>query len=174
MAERFPVKELHDIVLVIGRVMTGDWATIIFRGRSQERSASFDIKAATMTASGKIWGRWSDHVSFPKRHGPTRPIPFDDDDEPPEEEFNQCIFIDTYQCFERPWYNRLKLIRLLVGSATSRSHTHGTRPNQASPPGALQGSSTQTQQSSMGSSRGCDEAVSIVHVQILNALVHGY
>lgn len=102
---QFPIENLHDIILVTGRVMTGDWATIAFHSRSQESSASFDIKAATVNASGTVWGKWSEHVNFPKRHGPTRTRAIRDGEEPA---LNQCIFIETHRIYERPWYEKLK------------------------------------------------------------------
>lgn len=103
--QRKPVKNLNDLILITGRVMTGDWATIAFSSRSQEHAASFNIKAVTVNASGTLWGRWSENVSLPKRHGPPRPTPIPDGEEPPSD---QCIFIETFRAFDRPWYERLK------------------------------------------------------------------
>ncbi len=103
--QRKPVKNLHDLILVTGRVMTGDWATIAFSSRTEEHGVSFNIKAVTVTASGTVWGRWSEHVNLPKRHGPSRRTPTVDGEEPP---LDQCIFIETFRVYERPWYARLK------------------------------------------------------------------
>ncbi len=102
----FSVKHLNDIILVTGRVMTADWATIAFHSHEKESSASFDIKAATITASGTIWGKWSEHVSFPKRHGPPRAGAMDDL-HPIEPHKDQCIFIDTFRAYEIAWFKRL-------------------------------------------------------------------
>ncbi|KLO16199.1 hypothetical protein SCHPADRAFT_225831 [Schizopora paradoxa] len=89
--------------------MTGDWATIIFDSRTQESNASFDMKAATITASGKVWGRWSEHSSYPKRHGPTRQIPFAAE-EPPEKDLDQCIFLTPFRISDLAWYKRIVLL----------------------------------------------------------------
>ncbi len=89
--------------------MTGDWATIAFHSRTQESTASFDIKAATITASGNVWGRWSEHASYPKQHGPTRQSPFSDNEEPQDEALDQCIFIDSFRIADLAWYKRIVL-----------------------------------------------------------------
>ncbi len=103
------VKHLNDIILVTGRIMTADWATIAFHSHKKENSASFDINAATVTATGTIWGKWSQHVRFPNRHGPTRTSAAINASSPivrlvPKD---QCIFIDTFRVYEIAWFRKL-------------------------------------------------------------------
>ncbi|KLO14146.1 hypothetical protein SCHPADRAFT_851595 [Schizopora paradoxa] len=98
------VENLHDIILVHGRVMTGDWATMAFSNQSEDNCASFDMKAATVTAKGTLWGKWSDDIKFPRRHGPLRKHAFPDGQEP---NFNQCVFIETCRFYDLPWFHRL-------------------------------------------------------------------
>lgn len=109
LREELPINELHDIVLVTGRVMTADWATIVFNEQTQGTKVSFDIKAATLTASGSIWGKWSQHVSFPKRHGPLRIEPGAGGVVERDEERNQCIFIDTCRVSHRSWFLKISV-----------------------------------------------------------------
>ncbi|KLO19648.1 hypothetical protein SCHPADRAFT_52855 [Schizopora paradoxa] len=103
-----PVKRLNDIILVTGRVMTGDWATLAFRRESQEfegsMSFSFNSGAITLNGSASIWGKWDENVNFPKRHGPTRPQVIRDEEEP---HFDQCIFIETLRGMPRSWYEKV-------------------------------------------------------------------
>ncbi|KLO09364.1 hypothetical protein SCHPADRAFT_569899 [Schizopora paradoxa] len=108
--EELPIDTLHDIILVTGRVMTADWATIVFHEHSQGSEVIFDIKASTLTGSGSLWGKWSEHVSSPKRHGPPRPqneLSVNDVDAVR----NQCIFIDACRVSQRTWF--LKLVQWL-------------------------------------------------------------
>ncbi len=103
--QRKPVENLHDLILVTGRVMTGDWVTTGFRSRTEEHGASFNIKTDTVSAPGTVRERSSVHVNLPKRYGPSRRTPTVDGEEPP---LDQCIFIETFRVYERPWYARLK------------------------------------------------------------------
>jgi len=103
--QRKPVENLHDLILVTGRVMTGDWVTTGFRSRTEEHGASFNFTTDTASASGTVRERSSVHVNLPKRYGPSRRTPTADGEEPP---LDQCIFIETFRVYERPWYTRLK------------------------------------------------------------------
>ncbi|KLO14144.1 hypothetical protein SCHPADRAFT_329866 [Schizopora paradoxa] len=101
-----PITNLHNIILVTGRVMTGDWATIAFHNRSQDMNIAFQINAPVAGASFSLWGKWSEEITFPRKIGPRRQGATITDDEEPA--FNQCIFIETYRMYTRPWYERLK------------------------------------------------------------------
>ena len=119
-ALHLPINHPGDIFVVSGRVMTGDWAIIAFHNRSQEASASFNIKAMTITGSGTIWGKWSEHVNYPRRHGPTRRRALSDSEEPNR---NQCIFIDTIREYERTWYEKMKALvnKIVNGLSVKRA-----------------------------------------------------
>lgn len=158
--ERLPIKNLHDIVLVVGRVMTGDWATITFDSRTQENSASFDMKAATITASGKVWGKWSEHTNFPKRHGPTRQAPYSDSEEPPEETLDQCIFITPFRISDLVWYKKLMLklsTSFTQKSGTTAPSTRSTESMSHCGSGKADASGTSPTSPSMNSASGLYE-----------------
>ncbi len=144
--------------------MTGDWATIVFRSRTEESNASFDIKAATITASGKVWGKWSEHVSYPRRHGPARQHSFSDDQEPPEETWDQCIFIDTCRIVDLAWYKRIRVAMMQKSGPPMASPTHmleGSTTTGGSPVEASQESSSS--QNTIGSGAGFYKSVRVVH-----------
>ncbi len=143
--------------------MTGDWATIAYHSRTEESSVSFHIKAATISASGKVWGSWSDdsdHASYSKRHGPTRQNPFSDNEEPQDEALDQCIFIDSFRIADLAWYKRIRLAITQKSGSTmfpSPSNTGGG----ASQTFPSQGSSSR--QVIMGSGAGSYETVRMFH-----------
>ncbi len=150
--------------------MTGDWATIAFHSRTRESSASFDIKAATITASGTVWGEWSEHASYPKRHGPTRQDFLSDDEVPPEEALDQCIFIDPFRIADLAWYKRVRLDMMqksgtLALSAHSGAAEGHTSASQVNPYSTSRGSSSRAP---TGPAAGAHGTVSVVLCQTWN------
>ena len=103
-----PITNVQEIILVTGRVMTGDWATIAFRNHSQDMNIAFQINAPVAGASFSLWGKWSEEITFPWKIGPRRHGQTLSDGEEPA--FNQCIFIRGYKIFRRlrPFARRLK------------------------------------------------------------------
>lgn len=59
-----------DLILVSGRDLTGDWATVAFHEHSANAQVKFQVMASPISAGISALGQWSSSVSVPHRCGP--------------------------------------------------------------------------------------------------------
>ena len=99
--------EPHEICLVVGTHLTGDWATSVVNVGTVNIDFTFTLAnvPGAPTAGLTIWGEWSRSICAPGRCGPSRRS---GDANVVEPDLNQCIFFRGIRGVRRTLYETLK------------------------------------------------------------------